>query len=77
MAWLVSRGEVARAMVPATMPGSCVAQVRASCPPSDPPTTARSRRMPRCSTSSFWTLDHVADGDDGEIGRRRACPFPG
>ena len=56
MAWLVNRGEVARAMVPATIAGNCVAQVRASCPPSDPPTTARSRRMPRCSTSSFWTL---------------------
>ena len=46
-AWLVSRGEVATATAPATRSGKRVAQVRTMCPPSDPPTTASSRSMPR------------------------------
>ena len=48
----VSREEVATAMAPATRSASRVAQVSTMCPPSDPPITPNSRRMPRWSSTA-------------------------
>ncbi len=50
------RAVVAIGMAATTLSGYRTAHSSTCMPPMEPPSTARSLRMPRCSTRRFWTL---------------------